>query len=274
MPPAKRIETPYRRDSGDQLIGDITRQPVGSWTWRPKGTPDWLFMATISGKAQVVTSSGISHDLYEGDLLAIEPRVPHDFGPTDRAWKVCWVHAPEHVSWRSWLRWEQLESGIHLARLRGNAAWIPAYHSMKEILQNLRTLSEWKTPLAVNALERMILLASSATVPKGTAMDFRIARAISLLSKAIPPHPSQLGTHCGLSYSRLARIFHRHTGLTLGEYREHILMERAMARLLTTRDPIKAIADDLGFSCPFYFSRRFRRYAGVSPDFYRRKHRH
>ena len=36
--------------------------------------------------------------------------------------------------------------------------------------------------------------------------------------------------------------------------------------------PLKSIADECGFSNPFYFSRLFKKYMRVNPDFYRKNH--
>jgi AraC-like DNA-binding protein len=48
-------------------------------------------------------------------------------------------------------------------------------------------------------------------------------------------------------------------------------LDRAMQRLKTPYEPIKAVAGACGFVDVSYFCRQFRRHAGVSPGEFRRK---
>ncbi|MNW68056.1 Arabinose operon regulatory protein [compost metagenome] len=48
-------------------------------------------------------------------------------------------------------------------------------------------------------------------------------------------------------------------------------MARARHLLDTTAAPVKAVADEIGYDDPYYFSRLFRRIHDVSPSEYRRR---
>jgi transcriptional regulator GlxA family with amidase domain len=45
----------------------------------------------------------------------------------------------------------------------------------------------------------------------------------------------------------------------------------ARQRLLQSNDAIKQISEQVGYNGPFFFSRDFKRYTGVSPSEYRRQ---
>jgi|GEM_PF-2722719 len=52
-----------------------------------------------------------------------------------------------------------------------------------------------------------------------------------------------------------------------------IRVDRAEVLLLGTEDPIHKISEDLSFANPHYFNQQFRRYFGMAPLAYRKKHR-
>ncbi|MDP0498235.1 MAG: AraC family transcriptional regulator [Verrucomicrobiota bacterium JB024] len=76
----------------------------------------------------------------------------------------------------------------------------------------------------------------------------------------------------GLSYSRLRSLFRQTYGTGPGEYRVQVRIEQACALLETTGDRVQEIADRLGYSDAFAFSKQFRQHVGVSPSAFR-KHR-
>jgi AraC family transcriptional regulator of arabinose operon len=73
----------------------------------------------------------------------------------------------------------------------------------------------------------------------------------------------------GLSSSRLSYLFKRQNGITPQQYFEQQRLERARQLLELTDLPVKAIAADVGFDNPFYFTLRFKRHLGESPREYR-----
>ncbi|MFE8071268.1 AraC family transcriptional regulator [Marinobacteraceae bacterium S3BR75-40.1] len=60
-------------------------------------------------------------------------------------------------------------------------------------------------------------------------------------------------------------------GVRYQELVNQIRMERAQRLLTSTRRPVEAIAEQLGYSDPSNFGRAFRRWTGVSPSDYRRQ---
>ncbi len=79
--------------------------------------------------------------------------------------------------------------------------------------------------------------------------------------------------HFAKSYSTLRKIFKKITGYAPAKYFDQIKITRAKSRLLSTEDPIKEIAADLGFTDPYHFSRRFKTLVGISPENFRNEFR-
>ncbi len=75
----------------------------------------------------------------------------------------------------------------------------------------------------------------------------------------------------GVAYSYFRREFKRHTGLSPHRYMNRMRLEKARRLIGATDEPLKAIADRLGFSSQYHFSSAFRRHFGLSPSAWRRR---
>lgn len=65
-------------------------------------------------------------------------------------------------------------------------------------------------------------------------------------------------------------LFRRHLGCSVGAHLNRLRMQEAMNLLKQSALPIKAIAIEVGFSDPPYFSRRFQKFWDISPSEVRR----
>ncbi|MDP2138160.1 MAG: AraC family transcriptional regulator [Candidatus Didemnitutus sp.] len=101
-----------------------------------------------------------------------------------------------------------------------------------------------------------------------------IGRAERLLADRVESAPAMpaLARELGVAYSHFRREFKRHTGLSPQRYLGQLRLEKACRILGTTAEPVKSIADRLGFCSPYHFSTAFKRHFGVAPDHWRRQH--
>jgi AraC-like DNA-binding protein len=85
--------------------------------------------------------------------------------------------------------------------------------------------------------------------------------------------PAQdIATYCGLSRFQFSRSFHTVFGIT---FREDLLRYRIIAACERLREgsmPVTQIAYAVGFHDGSYFARMFRRYTGLLPSQYARRH--
>ncbi|RCW71954.1 helix-turn-helix domain-containing protein [Saliterribacillus persicus] len=72
----------------------------------------------------------------------------------------------------------------------------------------------------------------------------------------------------GMNYSYLSTVFKKHTGKTIREYQQEVLVEKAIHLLKNKYLNISEVSEQLGFSNPYYFSRVFKKVMGVSPKHY------
>ena len=76
----------------------------------------------------------------------------------------------------------------------------------------------------------------------------------------------------GLSEPHFYRRFRTATGFSPIDWLRHERINYACRRLLQSDDPIKHVAEQVGYNDPFFFSRDFKRYTGLAPSKYRRQH--
>lgn len=102
--------------------------------------------------------------------------------------------------------------------------------------------------------------------------DLRIVRAQLILDHLElhqPPDLGRVARMAGLSLSQLNRLFVAQIGLTPKAYFDRRRLESAKQQLLSTPDPIKQIAYQLGFKQASHFTRWFDSHAGFTPRAFR-----
>ena len=109
---------------------------------------------------------------------------------------------------------------------------------------------------------------------KHRAIPPLVANVMSHMDRLYPEPLSveDLATHFGLSASHLHAQFREHVGMTP---HQHLILQRmqsARHRLVTTRDPIKSIARDVGYANTENFCRAFKKHSGITAATYRQKY--
>jgi AraC-like DNA-binding protein len=72
-----------------------------------------------------------------------------------------------------------------------------------------------------------------------------------------------------LSASHFSLLFRKSTGMSPGDYFLQLKMQKACQMLYNPSNRIKKVAYAIGYNDPYYFSRIFKKFMGVSPEQYR-----
>jgi len=107
----------------------------------------------------------------------------------------------------------------------------------------------------------------------GTDLHPAVERAARLIGDEVDPMPMpELAKRSGLSISRLSKLFHDQTGVTLVEYRQRQSVQRFL-RIYARgrRKSILQAALEAGFGSYAQFYKVFKRVIGIGPLEYRRK---
>jgi transcriptional regulator GlxA family with amidase domain len=116
-----------------------------------------------------------------------------------------------------------------------------------------------------------VAYASLKVAPR--AEDAPIARAQqwAAVHYQAPAPVAQMAALAGLPERSFARRFQAATGMSPLAYVHAMRLEEAKLMLETTAAPIEAIAVDVGYQDPTFFSRLFRRRVAMTPAQYRRR---
>ena len=148
-------------------------------------------------------------------------------------------------------RFDALLIAVNAATTRFSHAH--AAHSLEGILIQLAQERERGAVAAHTAPEWLALLLAQMEKP-----DFDAARWASAQ---------------GISLATVRRSFKAATGSPLHESLLRLRLARARALLADTGLPVKVIAEQLGYSDIYFFTRQFRRFVGIPPAAFRRSHR-
>jgi AraC-like DNA-binding protein len=72
-------------------------------------------------------------------------------------------------------------------------------------------------------------------------------------------------------YDYLCHVFKKYSNISINQYVHQLRTQRAQYLLSHTNKNVKEIATEVGYQDPLYFSRMFKKYAGVAPLHYRDK---
>ncbi|MBN1837594.1 MAG: helix-turn-helix transcriptional regulator [Spirochaetales bacterium] len=143
-----------------------------------------------------------------------------------------------------------------------NSSYLKDFHEIKTDIELSHWLTRWLEDFISTSLTQI------APVPPDS-----IALAIEYMKNNLD-HPlsrDEVARACSMSYGYFSKVFHQRTGHTFTQLLNRFRFERACTILEETGLNISQIALECGFSDQSYFSKVFRRYAGISPKDYRRR---
>lgn len=78
-----------------------------------------------------------------------------------------------------------------------------------------------------------------------------------------------ISAYCNISSYYFSKLFKQETGENFVEYLNRVRIDNAKKMLNETDSSVKEICFSVGYSDPNYFSRAFKKYAGVTPTEYK-----
>jgi AraC-like DNA-binding protein/CRP-like cAMP-binding protein len=132
-------------------------------------------------------------------------------------------------------------------------------------------------PVAPTPVEAPSDSAASLAEPEAEAVrsrlpDARVIKALTLIDNSYSREDfglGELGREMKLPVWHLSRLLKTATGMTFGQLRNAVRVERARVALLTTELSVKEIAAGVGYTHPTDLTRQFRAVHALSPIAYR-----
>lgn len=254
------------------LAGEFDEGPSYA-TYRRRGTTDWLLFHTLDGEGRV-GAPGEDVIARPGTTILVRPGTRQDYGTAPAAggrWHFLFAHFHPRPDWLPLLDWPSVAPGI-LRLLPSPTVADRIAHALSQAVRHQDSVLPQGEPLAFNAVEAALLWCDTQN-PKAAQIDDRLLRAIEYLDRHLRADLSiaVLARASNLSISRFAHLFRAQLGVTPQQFVERRRLEAAGRLLELTTRPIAAIAADVGFTNPLYFSTRFRARTGHSPTQYRRQ---
>jgi len=260
-------EHPLSRDLHPLAAGFYPRA-VGHEMSRPKHI-DNLLVYCAEGRG-VLSTAHNTWQVGAGDLFVLPAGTAHRYAADEaQPWSIYWVHYEGELA-GAYTAF--LEAAQPLAHIGAQPRLIADF----EVLFSLRSAgyAERAFIQAASQLKAMLTFVGSAIFARSTAHDTRLDldRMSQLMHLRLDRELNldELATAANLSKFHFIRKFKQLTGHSPIQHFIHLKMQHACQLLDSTHEPVKRIANRIGYDDPHYFSRLFKRVIGVSPQQYRR----
>ncbi|MEX1030183.1 MAG: AraC family transcriptional regulator [Paenibacillaceae bacterium] len=229
----------------------------------------WAFAYIAKGNGFYQVNDGIRQRVERGYLFFIYPGAEFHYGPEDNG------------------NWDE-----YYIRFEGNRIqeWLHNWLYQAEIVKNVGVEEQWFNKLGmiftliesgvpINIDRASLLLESllyewlmKANHRQPNGIEEHIFHVIEDISNSLyqPIETRKLAERHHISMTTLRRMVSKYTGFPLNDYIHRLKIGEAKKILLNTNWKIKEVSYTLGYKDVFHFSRLFKKYAGISPQLYRR----
>lgn len=259
-------EHPLSRDLYPIAAGYYPR--AAGHSMRRREHADNLLAYCVEGSGTLRTETG-AWPVSAGNLMLVPVGTAHTYAADRRKpWSLYWVHyagelATAYTEFLS-LNEPVAPIGVHPRLL----ADFEALFALRNAGGNERAFVH-----AASVLKAMLTDIAALTVAYGNSRGTRIDLDLiqQMMHRQLDRDLSldDLAQAANLSKFHFVRKFKQLTGHAPIQHFIHLKMQHACQLLDTTQEPIKRIANRVGYNDPHYFSRLFKRVIGVSPQQYR-----
>ncbi|MEM0964554.1 MAG: AraC family transcriptional regulator [Verrucomicrobiota bacterium] len=220
-----------------------------------------------SGTGQFQSRSQRTTRLGAGDAFVLFPGEWHRYRPDPgTGWKERWVGFQGREALR--LVQEFLPRSHPIYPSAGSSEMNEIFQKQYDYLNNVDPGSE---QVAASLIPQQIALLRRSRIAKNSQQSRRreiivSAKAAILSDLSKRTDFTHLATEIGLSYSRFRRIFQSETGHAPREFENVMKLTRGRELLSGGRHNVSSVADLLGYSSVYYFSRAYKKHFGRPPS--------
>lgn len=157
---------------------------------------------------------------------------------------------------------------LHIA-LDNELARRNVHDALTRIIDISHSTIEHRQQLILNLVDFVLIFCSDAcSAESSSRIDPRVQHACDFIRAHYAEKLTidDISTAAGISASALTSLFKNHIGINMMRWRDQLRMEKAVELLEGTERAVKAIAIEVGYDDPLFFSRRFKQITGWSPS--------
>lgn len=227
--------------------------------------PYWSIEFVARGKGSL-RLHGRTYPLTAGTIFSYGPRIPHDI-----------VSHPRQTLVKYFVDFTGKEARALLERHAPGAGRVvhtsaagEIFALFEDLLRNGLRDTPFTPRLAALLVEQLVLKIAETVIPMGATTSpafatYQRCRQYLEARWSLLPTLGQAARECHVDAAYLCRLFRRFDHQSPYQFLLRLKMNHAAGRLLAGA-PSKQIADELGFSDPFHFSRVFKAVMSVSPS--------
>lgn len=194
------------------------------------------------------------------------PRIRFHEWPRGQAWEHRWlaVSGPRVADWDAAGLWPRVPLPLRADRTE------QFVDTLSEAIRLSRRPERRARIRAANVLERFLLDWADERNTADPDVPSWLPQVMSVLASGQLPDYHAVARDVNMSLSTLRRRFRQATGGSLHDFHLESKVLSAQRQLELSDDPIKVVAERLGYRDVFYFTRQFTQRVGVSPAEFRR----
>lgn len=251
----------------------IFPKALGHLRIRSKGSKQYILIYCVEGKGWIEIQ-GRRHHLHANQLFIIPPHLPCSYGADlQQPWTNYWIHFTGDLAH---LHSPPSKKVLNLA-VSTESRIEERLLLFEEILQNMEHHFNPEKLLYGNLCLKYFMASIRYLDIHRSIRHETGSPLLSHLINYMKTHlherlrVKQLADYAECSSSNIYKLFRQHLGMSPINYHTHLKMERARRYLAHTDLKVKEIGLRLGFEDPYYFSRTFSQYAGISPAGFRKE---
>jgi AraC family transcriptional regulator of arabinose operon len=273
LPPAalrRAAALPVCRDLMVTHIGAYQTAPH-HFVDRPMGAKEHVLIVCQGGQGTCSLGKR-KHSLTSGHAIVLPAGMPHKYWANEKdPWKLFWVHftgarSRDHVTMLG------LTPGKPACWLHDLPRVAEAFEeTYRHALGGHTDADLFGLSTGLSRLLGVCRLSQRALDVRRRHVEEQVLKTVHHMAANLhrPLTLTQLAAVASWSPTHYSMVFRRQLNLSPIEFLLRLKIQRACERLRTTDDRVADVAQELGFTDPFYFSRLFRRRVGSSPRAYR-----
>jgi len=255
----------------DLVVTDVGFYPRadGHLVERERGYGSHILVWCVRGSGWF-SWGGKRREVRSMDVFWIPANEAHSYGASQsEPWQIYWVHAYGRVV-DDLLSWISLSRSQPMTRCGNSHGLRRQFNALLQLLESgyadhtLLEMSRFFVSLTA-------LLHVDARPVRELEQREKILKSMEQMRKTVaqPRALEEYAKAVGFSVSQYSYLFKRHFGISPMAHLAELRIQRAKELLGRTDLSIKEISWQLGFDDPLYFSRMFKKVAGVAPTKYR-----